>query len=373
MRKYLISLLAVFSLVAILAPTAESSYDVPLPMGGAVGGTTAASTVSLTSNAAITGVLPAANQAPEVCGGDMSGTAGVCVVASIAGSSPITVTPNALQWVAGATPSITQATQTSDIATSGVTITSQAGYASALTTHKIGGRITLMSPAASNSGTVTGAIVFGAGGANQMSVAPIGLIQGNGNASIYFAAAVGSEGTGNYSFLGDGSTLTALNAPTSGSVALRINNTTVMSVSSASVTFSQATLPTADNGTALGGGGQRWSDLETYTASLKGALDLNSSQTIACSTGGTFNVAATPSPGLIVTSGTLSSNCTIAFATNASNGLYHLDMSGVTLGASFGVVFTNGTATKTYTTASVIGGTLATVWTHGANTMAVNF
>ena len=106
---------------------------------------------------------------------------------------------------------------------------------------------------------------------------------------------------------------------------------------------------------------------------LSGALVLASPQTIACSTGGSFNVAATPTPGIIVTSGTLSSNCTIAFATNASTGLYQLDMSGVTLGATFGVVFTNGTATKTYVSSSVLSGTLATVWTHGTNTLAVNF
>jgi hypothetical protein len=48
-------------------------------------------------------------------------------------------------------------------------------------------------------------------------------------------------------------------------------------------------------------------------------------------------------------------------------------MSGVTLGATFGVVFTNGTATKTYVSSSVLSGTLATVWTHGTNTLAVNF
>jgi hypothetical protein len=103
------------------------------------------------------------------------------------------------------------------------------------------------------------------------------------------------------------------------------------------------------------------------------AIVLGSPQTIACGTGGALNVAAAPTAGIIVTSGTLSSNCTINFATNAASGLFTIDMSGVTLGATFGVVFANGSATKTYLSSSVLSGTLATVWTHGTNTLAVNF
>ena len=98
-----------------------------------------------------------------------------------------------------------------------------------------------------------------------------------------------------------------------------------------------------------------------------------SQQTIACSTGGTQTVAANPTPQIIVTSGTLTSNCTLDFSVNAALGCFDLDMSGVTLGATFGVVFSNGTATKTYTSAGVLSGTLARICTHGANTLAVNF
>ncbi len=128
-----------------------------------------------------------------------------------------------------------------------------------------------------------------------------------------------------------------------------------------------------DNAVNLGSSASRWKDVEAYTASFKGAIDLNSPQTLACGTGGTVTVAASPSPGLIATSGTLASNCVLDFSTNASTGLFHLDMSGVTVGATFGVQFKNGTATKTFTTASVISGTLATVWTYGTNTLAVNY
>lgn len=96
---------------------------------------------------------------------------------------------------------------------------------------------------------------------------------------------------------------------------------------------------------------------------------------IACGTGGSQPISAAESltPGLIVTSGTLTSNCVLNFTTNGFNGYYILDMSGVTLGATFGVTFTNGSATKTYLSSSVLAGTLAIVWTHGANTLAVTF
>lgn len=94
---------------------------------------------------------------------------------------------------------------------------------------------------------------------------------------------------------------------------------------------------------------------------------------IACGTGGTQTVAANPTKDYTVTSGTLSSNCVIDFGTNATNGLFHLDMSGVTLGATFGVQFKNGTATKTFLSSGVIAGTMAIVMTTGPNTLAVNF
>lgn len=99
-----------------------------------------------------------------------------------------------------------------------------------------------------------------------------------------------------------------------------------------------------------------------------------SSATVACGTGGTqtISVAQGQAKGLIVTSGTLSSNCVLDFSTNASSGLYQVDMSGVTIGSSFGVQFKNGTATKTYLSAAT-SNSLATVYTHGANTLAVQF
>ncbi len=98
----------------------------------------------------------------------------------------------------------------------------------------------------------------------------------------------------------------------------------------------------------------------------------NSDGTLTCLTGGTV----TPSSGafgVIVTTGTLSSNCIIDFGANNTSGIFLVDLSGATISASFGIQFKNGSATLTYLSSGVIAGTLATVWTHGANTLAVSY
>jgi hypothetical protein len=92
--------------------------------------------------------------------------------------------------------------------------------------------------------------------------------------------------------------------------------------------------------------------------------------TFACGTGGTQTISAGITGG-DVTSGTLSSNCILDFSTNASNQITMLNMAGAIPGSTFGIEFKNGTATKTFLSTSAIAGTLAIVWTWGANTLAV--
>lgn len=95
------------------------------------------------------------------------------------------------------------------------------------------------------------------------------------------------------------------------------------------------------------------------------------SATVACGTGGTQTIEAGAFE-IPVTSGTLGSECVLDFSTNAQLGVFYLDMSGVTLGATFGVQFKNGTSTKSYTTAThTSGSTMAQVMTSGPNTIAV--
>jgi hypothetical protein len=62
-RKYFTPILLALVIIAATCGirTSDASYNVPLSMGGAVGGTTAASTISLTSNSNITGTLALAN------------------------------------------------------------------------------------------------------------------------------------------------------------------------------------------------------------------------------------------------------------------------------------------------------------------------
>jgi hypothetical protein len=94
--------------------------------------------------------------------------------------------------------------------------------------------------------------------------------------------------------------------------------------------------------------------------------------TIICGTGGTQVIPANSFAGG-VTTGTLSSPCLLNFATNASSGYYLLDMTGVTLDATFGITFQNGTVSKNYVSSSTVSGTLAHVLTRGPNSLAVDW
>ncbi len=121
-----------------------------------------------------------------------------------------------------------------------------------------------------------------------------------------------------------------------------------------------------------------------YATFLSGASEIfrlgptfqprNAASTLACGTGGTQTVA-TNSFGITVTTGTLTSNCIIDFSTNGPKGSFFVDLSGATVGATFGIVFKNGsTSSPTYTTVNhTSGNTLATVWTHGPSTLAVSY
>jgi hypothetical protein len=348
----------------VLIENAGATAPAWVTLSGKVTNTAAGVTsVALTSSD-----LPAITDTGDVPCTGTGGSRSGCNVTAISGSTPIPITPNALSWVAGAVPSLTQATQTSDIATNGLTILSQAGFASATLTHKIAGIPIFGSPAPSNAGTVNPVTILRAGGTDVFGVSTQNLSAAQTAGMVWLGGpAVDAPTTTNYAFQGDGSSFFTLNAPSGSLIGFDVANSRIISMTSTRFE------PSSDNVVSLGVAGQAFADVETYTATINGAITLGAPQTIACGTGGTFNVAATPSPGILVTSGTLSSNCTIAFGTNAANGLYHLDMSGATLGATFGVVFTNGSATKTYTSAGIISGTMAIVWTHGANTLAVNF
>lgn len=337
--------------------------------GGALTGTFPAPGIALDAGASlITGQLPAANQSAQTMGGTgisgttaalaiassalpsisttgdvaCSGTAGAltsCNVAAVSGSTPVPITPNELQWVSTATgPKIDQASESTATKAADFEIDPQT---STHTTDQGGGNLVHNFQVPTGAGAESGEIWERGGALN--------------------ARLGGLPGLGGYAALHVGHNM----IPSA-------SNAAVYSPDGVSEYFNAATILYLAISTANYVSLTPSAFAVIPPASFAGAISFPSPQTLACSTGGTVAVASAPTPGLIVTSGTLSSNCTLDFS-NVSTGFFTLDMSGATVGASFGIVFKNGSATKTYTTASVIGGTLATVWTRGANTLAVNY
>lgn len=94
---------------------------------------------------------------------------------------------------------------------------------------------------------------------------------------------------------------------------------------------------------------------------------------LACGTGGTISIPA--ESAMPITTGTLASDCVLDFSANGQSGwTVFLDMSGVTVNASFGIVFKNGTVSVRYVSTSIFSGTLATVVTiNPTNSLAVNW
>jgi hypothetical protein len=127
-----------------------------------------------------------------------------------------------------------------------------------------------------------------------------------------------------------------------------------------------------DSAGAICVGSSGTSTLLAGATSISGSVTPSIGGTLSCGTGGTVAVPAGAFE-FPVTTGTLSSNCIIDFSTNAQTGMFFVDLSGATPGATFGIEFKNGTTTKTFLSSGVIAGTLATVITSGLNKLAVSY
>lgn len=348
--------------------------------------------VSLAGGAGyVTGSLPDGNQAAQTCTGDVTGTTGATVVSKVSGATPVVWTPNELQFASSATPLIDQAALASTSAGSGAaahstSITGMAGQAATGGGNNggAGGSLVLTSGAGGTSGSATA----GVPGNIVLAIPENGAATGNAgswvshqyNGAEFLQEGFGIQGATNQSVIGlpnsasttaitittnvgrSGQYLHFIAAGTGGT--MQVDSPTVAWRDRVGTQYGQFASSLISLGAPVGG----YSTTPLSWASTPGA--------IACGTGGTQTISAGQSitPGLIVTSGTLSSNCVLDFSTNASTGWYQLDMSGVTLGATFGVQFKNGSATSTVVSTGVLAGqTLATVWTHGANTIAVNY
>ncbi|MGP0075529.1 MAG: hypothetical protein ACLPWF_26740 [Bryobacteraceae bacterium] len=198
----------------------------------------------------------------------------------------------------------------------------------------------------------------------------------SGNFSVQSSTFCMNEASTDFLLLGgntpSGSTTELL--PTGVNVA---NGTAQLTSSTVTIGTSSAAMSmTTTGGAQIGSAGVEWNlsvaGIGIAEISGVGFGPVVNPNTLACGTGGTKVVAANTF-GVVVTTGTLTSNCILDFSTNAYSGLYLVDLSGATPGASFGIQFKNGSATNTYLSSGVIAGTLATVWTHGTNTLAVSY
>jgi hypothetical protein len=182
--------------------------------------------------------------------GDVTGTAAATVVSAISGASPILITPSVLEWTAGTTtPTLTQATPTSDVATVPLLIQSQSAFATA-TTNNVGGSIMLTPGNGASSATnYTGGSVVAAleapGGSGTeanlritragTTIVALGALPGApADSGIWLAQA--SPSSSNYTFIANASNA-YLNAPIGGFVSLGAGGSTYYEFKSNTLNF----------------------------------------------------------------------------------------------------------------------------------------
>ena len=307
-------------------------------------------------------IQPATTAGSLTLGGDVTGSGSATVVSSITGTTPIVVTPNELQFKNTATPLVDQAPLASTSADGGAagtttTIAAENGQAATGATHNggTGGNLAIQSGTGGTSGSATagvnGYIDESSGSAGSaVQIFQDGFLVGQTTYGARYPGNV-TPSASNYLFYCQTSgAAVAINAGST--LNLNVSGTPVEEIAGTAVQFGQPV-----------GGIVQFQWLTTASA-------------VACGTGGTQTITSAQAirPGLIVTTGTLASNCVLDFSTNASNGWFTLDMSGATVGSTYGIEFKNGSATNTILSTGVLTGqTLATVWTHGTNTLAVNW
>lgn len=120
-----------------------------------------------------------------------------------------------------AAPTVKQNTQTTDVATNDLTITSQAAFASATGTNRTGGNIILQLADPTNSGTGLALVKVKTGSTSYIA---FGKYDSASNYGGYWAGNPTPSGS-NFVFLGDATTATYLNCPSAGTIFLAFDGT----------------------------------------------------------------------------------------------------------------------------------------------------
>jgi hypothetical protein len=288
---------------------------------------------------------------------------------AVAGTVQHTLSSGVEQWGAGiSTPKWIQTIPTTDVATQAFTIQAQSAFATA-STNVTGGNLVLQAGAGatSNATFTSGNVVAEVNAPNSGGTEAYFQINRGGTVLGQLGAAVGT--VSDFAIYGPGVTPSSsdyllaasssnayLNAPSQ--VNILVANNQYLAFASSLVQFAQPIGGFSTNAVRLSENGSA----------------------LACGTGGTQTISTSqaPTPGIPVTSGVLTSACTIAFGTNASSGIFWLDLSAVTSTdlATFPITITNGTASfnitgSVITAMAAAAKTGVTVQTHGTNTLAL--
>ena len=354
------------------------TYKLPI-LGGDVTGDPSANTVVSVAHVT-TGVLPAGNQAAQTLGGALGGTTAASTInltgnASITGNLPVTNlaagTTGQVLLTNGTTPTYTTLSGGATISATGVVTLSSGSMT-------LAGDVT----GAANANTVVN-LTGSAGAVNVTSGTKINFL----GIAVYNTP---TSDTHNFqvngvtvaTFSATGATITNSGSANASLAVLDLHSTASSEVaglgmydSSGNLQASMGYFSTNNELRINGYGNGAGIPINMYYNSIKvltiGQYGIQPSQsTIALTTGTTtLSAAQQKTPNLVFT-GTLTGTNTIAF--NGVVGNYWLDFSAVTLGAN-AVILTNGAGTATITTLIVAGvSTAVVVVCNSVSTIAVS-
>lgn len=203
-------------------------------------------------------------------------------------------------WSSASSPSISQSTQTSNIATNNLTLSPQPSFASATGTNRTGGNLVVNLAAPTNSGTIPSAVQVKTGATiyNQIGQYAVGS-----NYGCFWGGTTAPSQT-NFAFLGDGLSAAYFNAPSSGSLSLSFGGAgatgldmTTSQIASAIPTwvwYSGVSSPTITQATLASGTGNTLSiTSQSVTTGTASDLILGGGSGSVASGGVTINSGAT--------------------------------------------------------------------------------